>query len=875
PISYNESLKDTIEMLGEMDAFTFNGTSGDIINVRMRFSSDYDDPQIELYNPAGFRIASKSSTSALVSLDTVMLEDSGQYTILTMSRTGSQTGSYGISLQRTFDPPNASPIAYNESLNASIDILAEMDAFRFDGKAGDIINVQMKFSNDYNDPRLELYNPSGNRIASSSTNNSQLRLDIIKLGASGQYTIMTMANDGGQTGGYTLSLQRTFEPPNARPISYNESLKDTIEMLGEMDAFTFNGTSGDIINVQMKFSTSYNDPQIELYNPSGERIASKSAKNAAVRLDTIKLDVTGQYTILAMEKEGDQTGTYWLILQNKKELITNAELLKTENGIINVQIPQPGIIKPYSFLINKNDTTEFSIKRNSGNFQPYYELIFNDSVIYSGYNSNSLTIPDSYFQESGQYTLFISDYNYDQPGEFQFQWKGLTQNIVLISDILSHQDVYNLGDEITPKAVIKNIGWENVTAQLRLKIFETYDEKVDNITLLPGQEKTLELKNWTPFSEGSFTGIWTTENNLGYGGDFYNERFCVTDGKGPEIYSVSPETGANGGDFTLTITGKAFQAGLKAALFNDDYPSGRIAENSDINYLSSDSIEATFDLSNVPESKFHVKIINPDDSTFVFYEGFMVTQFNGKELTLNTWEEIEIAAGTQEVYGINITDQTENLFFLVKKATKIGHHGTWTGGMRVFRQGTLIADESGTQDYDFHFKNMPPGRYYIEVWSQQEAEAQIKVGDHVDKLTFGEWHKGLVLKGWGSDWTQIDVPENTDSLYFETQGFGIYSNLQIFYDSLGNKENYHYFDDYKKGNHLSGSIANPVPGRYYLKYMDSDNVVGGDSQERDYLINVDIKSIEESEPLKPIITSLSTYEGGKSDIVTITIVGSG
>ncbi|MGM0407212.1 MAG: T9SS type A sorting domain-containing protein, partial [Bacteroidota bacterium] len=587
------------------------------------------------------------------------------------------------------------------------------------------------------------------------------------------------------------------------------------------------------------------------------------------------LPETGSYTINVREDNGDKTSNYWLSLQCREDLITTADTLKNELGSFNAQIPNPGYIQAYLFLVNKSDTTEIVIERNNGSFEPDYQLMLNDSIIYSQYNSNKLIIPDSCFEESGQYILFVSDYMADETGEYQFSWKGITQNIVLISDILSHQDVYNLGDEITPKAVIKNIGWENVTAQLRLKIFETYDEKVDNITLLPGQEKTLELKNWTPFSEGSFTGIWTTENNLGYGGDFYNERFCVTDGKGPEIYSVSPETGANGGDFTLTITGKAFQAGLKAALFNDDYPSGRIAENSDINYLSSDSIEATFDLSNVPESKFHVKIINPDDSTFVFYEGFMVTQFNGKELTLNTWEEIEIAAGTQEVYGINITDQTENLFFLVKKATKIGHHGTWTGGMRVFRQGTLIADESGTQDYDFHFKNMPPGRYYIEVWSQQEAEAQIKVGDHVDKLTFGEWHKGLVLKGWGSDWTQIDVPENTDSLYFETQGFGIYSNLQIFYDSLGNKENYHYFDDYKKGNHLSGSIANPVPGRYYLKYMDSDNVVGGDSQERDYLINVDIKSIEESEPLKPIITSLSTYEGGKSDIVTITIVGSG
>ena len=139
-----------------------------------------------------------------------------------------------------------------------------------------------------------------------------------------------------------------------------------------------------------------------------------------------------------------------------------------------------------------------------------------------------------------------------------------------------------------------------------MSILDDYSDSITNITLLPQQLDTITFKAWIPETEGSYTGKWTTTSDTGVGGDHYYEQLYVTDGKGPEIFSISPETGTNGGDFTLTITGKGFKTGLKAVLFNDDYPTGRIAENTDIVYISSDSIEATFDLGNVPESSFHL-----------------------------------------------------------------------------------------------------------------------------------------------------------------------------------------------------------------------------------------------------------------------------
>ena len=264
--------------------------------------------------------------------------------------------------------------------------------------------------------------------------------------------------------------------------------------------------------------------------------------------------------------------------------------------------------------------------------------------------------------------------------------------------------------------------------------------------------------------------------------------------------------------------------------------------------------------------------VTSNTSNPVTYSILADSNITQTDILFNQWQEIAINRNKQKSFRVNVPGSTENLFFLVRKSTKIGHHGTWTGNISVMKEGKIIAEEEGMDDFDAQFKNAGGGIYNIIVWSNDDADGQIKVCDHLDSLNLGDWHKGLVLKGWGHDWTQVDIPSGVDSLFFETQGFGIYSNMNIYYDSLSNKTDHWYFDNYRNGFHLTGKLANPKAGRYYFKYEDSDNVEGGTSQERDYLINVDITKISERPALKPQIFGLSTYEVGLAP-VTIEIYG--
>ena len=103
-------------------------------------------------------------------------------------------------------------------------------------------------------------------------------------------------------------------------IKYGDNVTGNISVKGEKDAYSFTGETRDIIIIRMRFSSSTGGPRIELYNPSGVLVTSKSGSNGIIWLETVTLAETGMYTILVMESGGDDTGSYSLSLQSLKFL---------------------------------------------------------------------------------------------------------------------------------------------------------------------------------------------------------------------------------------------------------------------------------------------------------------------------------------------------------------------------------------------------------------------------------------------------------------------------------------------------------------------------------------------------------------------------
>jgi len=415
-IDYGTNITNTINLIGYIDVYTFNGEAGDIISVRMRAKESNFDPRIEFYNPAGTLISENSKHNGLLRIDTLKLSESGVYSMFVMDEGKDDTSSYGLSLHRLFNPPNAENVEYGKITTAEISNLAEMDAYVLNGTAGDKFVVQMLGSEANFDPQVEIYNPQGFLFASGRIANKYIIIDTLKITESGLYTILVTDWGGNDTSSYFISLQRICNIPNATILDYNSTISAEIINLTEMDAYVFNGTAGDRIIIQMRGKETGFDPRIEIYDPDGSPIISGEISNRLLRLETLKLTESGIYTVLAMDWGGNDIGSYNISIQCTNDP-KNATRLEYNSALLG-EVTNFAEMHAYSFSGTAGDIIILQMKGYESGFDPRVEiydpegnLIAEKEITYSFLRIDTLKL-----SESGKYTILAMDWGANDLG---------------------------------------------------------------------------------------------------------------------------------------------------------------------------------------------------------------------------------------------------------------------------------------------------------------------------------------------------------------------------------------------------------------------------------------------------------------------------
>src|SRR6185295_3981776 len=89
-------------------------------------------------------------------------------------------------------------------------------------------------------------------------------------------------------------------------ISFGETLAASITAPGEVDTYTFSAVANDRVMVGMAIASGGLDPEIVLYNPSGQAICSAYyGYGGATEINDCTLPVSGTYTLLA-DDAGDR-----------------------------------------------------------------------------------------------------------------------------------------------------------------------------------------------------------------------------------------------------------------------------------------------------------------------------------------------------------------------------------------------------------------------------------------------------------------------------------------------------------------------------------------------------------------------------------------
>ncbi len=181
--------------------YTLAANAGDILRLIFTRTSDNFFPQIEIFDPAGPRIAANSDVTQKVAA-------TGNYLVLVSpSSSSTETGSYSLAYQRPNNPCSPASLTCGQTNLRQVTLPGQLDTFTFTGTGGDVSTVRLATRNGSYSPFVEMYNSSGARLTTNS--NGLLRT---VLPADGTYTLLVRDRGAVNLGSYRISLQDETNP---------------------------------------------------------------------------------------------------------------------------------------------------------------------------------------------------------------------------------------------------------------------------------------------------------------------------------------------------------------------------------------------------------------------------------------------------------------------------------------------------------------------------------------------------------------------------------------------------------------------------------------------------------------------------------------
>ena len=406
----------SIEAAGEVDLFTFTGQTGDIVDVTIVETGAFtaSRPRINVFAPSGENLGGFNANSQ----NTLVLEETGTFTIRVMAENLQDTGTYTLGLEcrkplRFFDET----IACGGLLEGrSIEKSGEVDLITFEGQAGGIVDVTIVETGAFaaSRPRINVFAPSGKNLGGFNANSQ----NTLALEETGTYTIRVKAENLKDTGSYNLGLEcrKPLQPPDDTLACGGLLEGRTIEKAGEVDLITFEGQAGGIVDVTIVETGAFaaSRPRINVFAPSGENLGGFNANSQ----NTLMLEETGTYTIRVKAENLKDTGSYNLGLECRKPLQPPDDTLTCGGLLEGRTIEKAGEVDLVTFPGQAGDIVDVTIVE-TGEFtasRPRINVFAPSGENLGGFNANSQNA--LMLEETGTYTIRVKAENLKDTGSY-------------------------------------------------------------------------------------------------------------------------------------------------------------------------------------------------------------------------------------------------------------------------------------------------------------------------------------------------------------------------------------------------------------------------------------------------------------------------
>lgn len=261
------------------------------------------------------------------------------------------------------------------------------------------------------------------------------------------------------------------------------------------------------------------------------------------------------------------------------------------------------------------------------------------------------------------------------------------------------------------------------------------------------------------------------------------------------------------------------------------------------------------------------------------------------KLTLgSTLEDQKIQFGTETpyeysgTYKCTVPEGIDQLIVVVKKNNHIGYSNTWKGSVSLMQGGQAIENVKvygSHDDYVFYVENPDQGEYILPLIADNfntSIKGSVLFADKLPEVNLNDWTLGVISRPYGSDLKMMTFDQAVDTLFLESQGYGLWSRIEIYNERFILIET---IDNMGAGYQIEGILTNLPAGTYYIRYVDSAVLYDNSDQyfktykadqSRIYMIYAGTKVV--SKPAGLHIRKASTHKIGLGD-ATVTLSGSG
>lgn len=382
--------------------YTFRGSAGDVIDLRVTVTGGTLDPILILTNDQS-RVLARDDDGA-GGLDAAILgftlPATGAY-LVTVARYGQErgltTGTYTLQLSVVSGAGAASEtvLRYGDDVVGEVSDQNPEHVYGFNARRGDVIRIAMERISGDLDPLLILAEADGHVLSvndedPTKTNSLDAAVNAYLVLKTGSYLIVAtrFGREAGTTrGGYTLSLSVT--PPETLGFSLNSPLLmdyGTTQVGDIADDplrrfYQFEGRKGDVVTINVERTRGNLDPTLTLYGANDAVLARHDTgqRGQSARISLVTLQADGFFVVEVSRyggSDGFTAGSFRLTLIGRQGVTigANGTLILPYGGAVTSAIDVGSLDHQYVFQGKAGDVIAISMEPTSGDLLPYVIL---------------------------------------------------------------------------------------------------------------------------------------------------------------------------------------------------------------------------------------------------------------------------------------------------------------------------------------------------------------------------------------------------------------------------------------------------------------------------------------------------------------------